>query len=98
MQKAIAFTLGNLYITPGVIQTLHRNYTTGAELLMKHLSGDWGDLSEEDKTSNNEALESGGRLLSAYLLKDESKIWIITEAADANGKRISTTILLPEEY
>lgn len=38
------------------------------------------------------------RLLSAYLLKDGTKIWIITEAADDNGKREATTILLPEEY
>ena len=98
MQKAITFTLGNLYITPGAIRTLHKNYTTGAEFLIRHLSGDWGDLSEEDKAANDSSIETGGRLLSAYLLKDESKIWIITEAADANGNRIATTILLPEEY
>ena len=98
MQKAIAFTLGNLYITPGAIETLHNNYTTGAEFLIRHLSGDWGDLSEEDKAANDSSIETGGRILSAYLLKDESKIWIITEAADASGNRISTTILLPEEY
>ena len=98
MQKAIGFTLGNLYITPDAIRTLHKNYTTGAEFLMRHLSGDWGDISKDYKTSNNEALETGGRLLSAYLLKDESKVWIITEAADASGNRIATTILLPEEY
>ena len=98
MQKAIGFTLGNLYITPGAIRTLHKNYTTGAEFLIRHLSGDWGDISEEDKAANDSSIETGGRLLSAYLLKDESKIWIITEAADASGNRIATTILLPEEY
>jgi len=77
---------------------LHKNYTTGAEFLIRHLSGDWGDISEDDKTSNDSSVETGGRILSAYLLKDESKIWIITEAADASGNRIATTILLPEEY
>jgi len=35
----------------------------------------------------------GDRLLSAYRLRDGSKVWIITEA-----DRSSTCILLPEEY
>jgi hypothetical protein len=47
---------------------------------------------------NDESLKDGSRLLSAYLLKDGTKIWIITEAEDDNGKREATTILLPEEY
>src|SRR5690554_1668508 len=98
MQQAIGFRLGKLYITPGAIEALYHNYTTGAEYLTRHLSGDWGDLSEEDKESNNQALESGARILSAYRLKDGTRIWIITEAVNEAGERIATTILLPEEY
>jgi hypothetical protein len=36
--------------------------------------------------------------LSAYRTLVGVKIWIITEAADDNGKRLATTILLPSEY
>ena len=45
-----------------------------------------------------EALEQGDRLLSAYHTSTGEKIWIITEAVNDEGKRASTTILLPEEY
>ena len=33
--------------------------------LNRHLYGDWGDVCEEDKRSNNYALLHGGRLFSA---------------------------------
>lgn len=40
----------------------------------------------------------GGRLLSAYLTLKGVNLWIITDAADGDGQRASTTILLPDEY
>jgi hypothetical protein len=55
--------------------------------------GDWGDLDEEDRRENERSLEDGCRLLSAYHLRDGTKIWIITEA-----DRSATTLLLPSEY
>ena len=39
------------------------------------------------------AVREGRRVLSAYGLRDGTRIWIITEA-----DRSVTTILLPEEY
>ena len=61
--------------------------------LARHLNGDWGIVSREDKTANNQALRDGGRLLSAYRTPDGTKFWIITEA-----DRSCTTILLPDDY
>jgi hypothetical protein len=46
-----------------------------------------------DKAANEAAVEHGFRILSAYRLADDTRIWIITEA-----DRSVTTILLPEEY
>ena len=43
--------------------------------------------------ANAEALKEGTRLLSAYYLKDGTKIWVITE-----WDRSVSTVLLPEEY
>ena len=61
--------------------------------LCRHLSGDWGDLCEDDKALNDEAVRVGDeRILSAYE-KDGKKIWIITES-----DRSTTTILFPDEY
>ena len=47
---------------------------------------------------NDEALLHGDRLLSAYRTLKGVKLWVITEAADDNGQRAATTILLPGEY
>jgi hypothetical protein len=54
---------------------------------------DWGDLCDEDKQANEEALEQGFRILSCYRVGGGRRIYIITEA-----DRSSTCILLPEEY
>ena len=61
--------------------------------LKRHASGDWGELSIEDKQSNDVALIEGLRVFSAYSSATHPKIWIITEA-----DRSATTILFPDEY
>ncbi|MCL4694654.1 MAG: hypothetical protein KJ060_19345 [Candidatus Hydrogenedentes bacterium] len=95
----VQFQLGQVVATPGALDALTRNHTTGLDYIQRHASGDWGNLSDEDKESNQDALQSGARILSAYLLPDESKLWIITDAAiDEQGTRLATTLLLPEEY
>lgn len=63
-----------------------------AQLLARHLGGDWGILPLEDHEENDLALERGYRLFSAYQLYDE-RYWVITEA-----DRSVTTLLLPEDY
>lgn len=87
----VRFQLGQIVITPGANVALNReDVVTG---LQRHLSGDFGDMSEEDVAYNEEALEIGGRIMSAYHDRNDTKFWIITE-----HDRSATTILLPEEY
>ena len=64
-----------------------------AQMIRRHGSGDWGDLSADDVAANSEALKDGDRLMSAYSDVFDFKVWVITEA-----DRSSTTILLPEDY
>ena len=52
-----------------------------------------GDLCDEDKQTNEDALNDGGRIFSAYHLSHCEKAWGITEA-----DRSSTCVLLPSEY
>ncbi len=68
------------------------------DLVERHIAKNWGDLSDEDKRLNDEALHDGSRILSAYILPTDVKILIITEDADDNGNRTATTALLPEKY
>jgi hypothetical protein len=85
--------LGQTVATPGALAVLAESNQQPSEFLHRHLRGDWGNLCEEDKQTNQEALEQDLRILSAYRTTGGSKLWIITEA-----DRSVTTLLLPEEY
>ena len=87
------FPLGHIVATPGALRAIESAGDTPYQFLNRHLQGDWGDLDEHDRLENERSLNDGCRLLSAYHLRDGTKIWIITEA-----DRSATTILLPQEY
>ena len=87
------FPLGRVTATPGALRALEKAEQLPAEFLDRHVSGDWGDVPEEDKQENEFSVEHGFRILSAYTTSSGEKIWIITEA-----DRSYTTILLPSEY
>jgi hypothetical protein len=98
-KAAVQFHLGPTVATPGALEALGRNQTTGIEYLQCHSRGDWGDLCDEDKALNDQAIIDGSRILSSYLLPDETKLWIITDAEiDTQHNRQATTFLLPDEY
>jgi hypothetical protein len=90
---AARFRLGRVVATPGGLEALARVNEEPARFLARHVTGDWGDLDDDDRLENERSIQNGCRLLSAYLLGDGTKIWLITEA-----DRSATTILLPEEY
>ena len=79
-----------------VVATLGALATFGHEgcflLLSRHVGGDWGDLDGHDYRTNEQALKTGARLLSAYDTP-AGRAWVITEA-----DRSSTCVLLPSEY
>ncbi|MBP5718171.1 MAG: hypothetical protein J6X53_04235, partial [Abditibacteriota bacterium] len=81
---------GQVFKTPGV-SDIPQEVLLSA--LKRHLSGDWGDLSEGDKRLNDEAVKDGDRIFSAYHAPDGTKFWVITES-----DRSATTFLLPDEY
>jgi len=87
------FELGQTVITPGAQEALELAGQTPSEFLRRHISGDWGDLSDDDVQENEFSLEQGHRLLSRYETTKGERFWIITEA-----DRSATTILLPIEY
>ena len=87
------FPLGQTVATPGALEAFARTGETPLSFFAQHARGAWGELDEHDKAENEAAVENGFRILSAYRLADDTRIWIITEA-----DRSVTTILLPEEY
>ena len=59
------FALGETFITPGAQEALEIAGETAIQFLRRHMSGDWGQLSEEDIRENELSLKKGFRLLSA---------------------------------
>jgi len=87
------FPLGLVAATPAALAALERAGAELQQILNRHLTGDWGDISAEDRAENDFALREGLRLLSAYRLSSGARIWVITEA-----DRSVTTLLLADEY
>ena len=90
------FPLGLQVMTRGVNDRVAEDVAFAkfvVESLKRHAQGDWGDMCEEDKQTNQDALKHGNRLFSAYVHDGLPKIWVVTEA-----DRSATTVLFPEEY
>jgi hypothetical protein len=91
------FGTGAVYATPGVLSHLAAHSRKPAELLGFHQGGDWGDVSAADRKANDLAVKDGSRILSCYLVEGR-KVFVITEAAEADDRRASTCLLFAEEY
>ncbi len=91
MNKQQKFELGQLVATPGALESIPPEEMRAA--IVRHASGDWGELCKEDCRENEFALTRRLRLMSAYRTQGGTKFWIITEA-----DRSVTTVLLPSEY
>ena len=94
-----SFGLGQIVATPGALAAT--TDTRRLEYLKRHSIGDWGQVCGEDWKTNDQAVEDGDRILSAYPIDPtkpckgfgDNTLWIITEA-----DRSVTTLLLPDEY
>ena len=83
--------LGQVVATPAAMNVLTQPEMVAA--LRRHATGDWGDVDAHDWAANDDALQHGTRLLSAYKSAHGIPFWVITEA-----DRSVTTVLLPEDY
>lgn len=91
--KIPLFQLSQITATPGAIDLLEHAHIRPLGLLLRHIHGYWDTVCKEDAKANWLAVEHGGRILSAYRLGENERLWIITEV-----DRSATTLLLPSEY
>ena len=92
VKKPAKFELGTLVMTVGAIELMVAAHQIPEEFLIRHVNGDWGEVSEEQRTWNEQGLLTGDRLISGYLTRRQQKLFTLTE-----WDRGSTTILRPDE-
>lgn len=51
------FATGALYSTPGALQACASFPMPPDVLIVRHVSGDWSDMSKEDREANRRAIE-----------------------------------------
>ena len=90
-----------MVMTRGIADSIEADKNFSTEInkaFTRYLNQDWGDMCEEDKKLNDEAvelendLEVGSRILAAYNTT-KGKVYIVTE-----WDRSATTILFADEY
>ena len=84
--------LGDVVATPGAIDLLDRTGMNANTFIIRHLRGDFGAVVGSDARANMKVIKHGSRILSSYTVGNK-RLWILTEPT-----KISTTLLLPEEY
>lgn len=84
------FPLGRVVITPAAAEWLPAEMI--ARALARHQAGDWGDVSAEVASENDEAIARGGLLISCYF-KRGPLFRIVT-----SGDRSTTTVSVPADH
>ncbi|GJG99159.1 hypothetical protein [Paraburkholderia terrae] len=81
------FHPGRLLVTPAALAALRTNGVPVIRVMLRHIAGDWGAISDDDKKQNDLSIATGLRLISLYHLPDGTRIIVTTE-----WDRSSTTI------
>ena len=81
------FRPGRLLVASDALTALRANGIPVISVLLRHVAGDWGTVSDEDRQQNDMSIAAGLRLISLYRLPNQCRILVITE-----WDRSSTTI------
>lgn len=103
---ALPLELGSVYITASLNAFIDGDAAGDAQCvqaLLLHQGGEWSMsvLDQEDQRTNDEALDSGARVLTAWDVTAHGhteRVYVITEGTDDNGRRAVTTLMLASDY
>jgi|GEM_PF-1439187 len=73
------FRPGRLLVTPEALEKLRANHVPVISVMLRHIAGDWGIVSDDDKVQNDLSVAAGLRLLSVYRLPDGARVIVATE-------------------
>ncbi len=86
------FEGGRVLATPKAMEAIEETELEIMDILARHLVGDWGDIDDEEKMLNDQAVEYGKRITSAYRLAPSIEVWVVTA-----GDRQATWLKLSEQ-
>jgi hypothetical protein len=92
------FKPGRSIATAAAVEAMKEAGQDPNELLRRHVTGDWGNISPDVREENEASVRrvfttQRPRIFSSYTMQTGIDIWLFTEA-----DRSVTTYLLPEEY
>lgn len=64
------FRPGKLPATPAALAALRENGVSVISIVLRHIAGDWGCISDDDRRQNDESILADLRLISIYQLPD----------------------------
>ncbi|WP_213298052.1 hypothetical protein [Paraburkholderia sacchari] len=73
------FHPGKLLVSHAALAALRVNGVPVVSVVLRHVAGDWGIVSEDDKRQNDVSIATGLRLISIYRLPDQARVLVITE-------------------
>lgn len=73
------FHPGKLLVSHAALAALRTNSVPVISVVLRHMTGDWGIVSEDDKRQNDVSIATGLRLMSIYRLQDQTRLLVITE-------------------
>ena len=74
------FSLGQIVVTPKAEEALHDWGQSAESLLARHQSGDWGDVSDEQRRVNEDGLGKRFNLVSCYHTPSGQSLTVFTKA------------------
>lgn len=93
------FFKATFYQTRTIAQNIKDEPKYGLEInkcIERFISKDWGDLTDDDIKSNNEAIVYNDRILASYRTS-KGKIYIVADTTDENYYE-TVTVLFASEY
>lgn len=88
------FDPGVVKVTDGAEFALQMVGRHSAQVLAEYLRGNWGNIHDHDKESNEQSADLGGTIIAAYNIED-ARIYVRTDPT-AEGN-VTTIFLLHED-
>lgn len=88
-ERRALFPLGETSIARSARERLDALGVELSQLIVRHHTGDWGDVDDADLAMNEESLHEKQRFFSSYEIEEE-RFWVLTTA-----DRSHTIVFLP---